>query len=502
MSVYYRFVHERLDSYRSLELNVNSIKTSDLKVLVAEHAGLGKEYTRLFDLRVYDTEEKEVYPDEKLIPVYSRVVIQRIPWRELKEIHHEAQRSINIAEDQEDELESKLTLPSEYICKLCNCPLINPVLIKCAGSCGTSACRDCVQRYLEKNKNVAVKACPACNQRFRGSVPNKSLANILATIDWDQFIFPIRNKSDIEKNQLNNNLETNANLKSDDPNSVKQHEVITLFNSKDADKPKTVEIDPNSHTMITQSTDIKHNLTHINASAEIDASYIEDSVQNIVLSDNADFRSAESIPINISSMQDQVLESTIKSGFIKPHGIKTQSIIPQPHNRIGISTTISHAIHQQYIDAWGTSGTGFPYGTDPNSAYVPTYPNTFSHTFPYGIPHVMTQSAYPYPTHTAHYQSPSEIIFPVCNPYLTEKQKIQISMSFPLLSKEIFLLIQQAQQRIKEIWNLLPKPIRCSLLKESDSAGSSSDKKIKLQRKRKDYTAKNSTLKKRFTVDC
>ncbi|KAH8583700.1 zinc finger protein [Cryptosporidium sp. chipmunk genotype I] len=537
MSVYYRFLHEKSDSYRAIELNVTSVRTSDLKILVAEHAGLGKEYMKLFDLKVFDNDEKEAFPDDKLLPIYSRVVIQRIPWRELKEIHHDAQRSI--VEGEETEIvETKLTLPSEYICKLCGFPLINPVLIKCAGSCGASACRDCVKNYLEKNKALAVKPCPSCGQRFRGSVPNKSLANMLATIDWDKFNYPVRNpETDVSKDSDNLLKHQDSSISGEalthdsvsiaktDPEldeikvitecstfaqdlnpsssfiqvgeSTKKDPCIQEININESSEPKptipqTTTADPASRNEENKASSNIQSTTDesLSAISSVTATNLTAELKPLsppIITNLSEQSIETSIPVLPKAKAAQPSYSSLPNPMLPPHHapplIATHQLPPHPG---------MHA-PPPFMDPWNMQGHPYP-------AYAPDgAPHHFHPGYP-GAPFPQTGPAHPYgyiiqpPSiinpgmygANTHFQPFVETILPICGPYLTEEQQIQLAMSFPLLSEENFELIKQAQQSVKDIWGLLPKSIRSSLLQETQDFGIPNEKK-KLFKKRKDY---------------
>ncbi|EAK88995.1 hypothetical protein [Cryptosporidium parvum Iowa II] len=539
MSVYYRFLHEKSDSYRAIELNVTSVRTSDLKMLVAEHAGLGKEYMKLFDLKVFDNDEKEAFPDDKLLPIYSRVVIQRIPWRELKEIHHDAQRSIAEGEETEVVEETKLTLPSEYICKLCGFPLLNPVLIKCAGSCGASACRDCVKNYLEQNKAVAVKPCPSCGQRFRGSVPNKSLANMLSTIDWDKFNYPVRNsEADVSKDSdhLLKNQDTSisgealthdsVSVAKTDPelDEVKiSMEVNTLAQNLNQDSSSVpvgeslqkdlcvVENNTNESSehklAIPQAPNVdstyrnEGNLASINVQNTTDES-LNATSSAIATNLNAELKQLS--PPNITNLNEQSIETSIpiipKAKAAAPSYSGLPAPVLPPHHAPPLIATHQLPPHPgihappPFMDPWNMQGHPYPaYAPDGASHHFhPGYPGApfpqTGPTHPYGYviqpPNMINPGIYG--AH-AHFQPFVEPILPICGPYLTEEQQIQLAMSFPMLSKENFELIKQAQQSVKDIWGLLPKSIRSSLLQETQDFGNSNEKKSKLFKKRKDY---------------
>ncbi|KAH7649037.1 hypothetical protein FG379_001406 [Cryptosporidium bovis] len=643
MSLYYRFLHERSESYRSIELNVSSIRTSDLKLLVAEHSGLSKEYMKLFDLKVLDTDEKEIFPDDKLLPVYSRVVIQRIPWRELKEIHHDAQKSIN-NEVVETVAEKKLTLPSEYICKLCNYPLINPVLIKCIGSCGASACRDCVKNYLEQNKSVAIKSCPSCGQRFRGSVPNKSLANMLAAIDWDKFDYPVRNpkmessnagnnrvveeglpsgdlgfsgnnnldnnigkeelfeNSNIELNNSNipdsnlrnvynvkneefDSLENNSNSSQNINNSVSLKSVYSsgivsntseeLSTAKSSSNTPSVSMVNNNEiaqesalvreggTDLTSKSSVAEVLETINFSNSGTKESIIQNQSNILVSQQQVSRNTNShnhssatfnsslVPL-LSANNNTVVPSTTNTntnaaahpnintttsppmsssvpGSHPPHPSSIGSNIPMLHPQ---SIPPHPGVHPQYIDAWPMQGPhpymtqfppetpghpipfhqgGFPTtpfpphpiarqqnGRVPTVATIQTVPVVAGVPTVPGAPHQFGYAMPPPPpgTHPTHFHQPYiETIMPICGPYLTEKQRIRLAMSFPMLSEENFNLIKAAQQSVKDIWSLLPKSIRTSLIQETPElniSANNSDRRGKSFKKRKDYNGNSN----------
>ncbi|KAH8741427.1 hypothetical protein FG386_003274 [Cryptosporidium ryanae] len=644
MSIYYRFLHERSESYRSIELNVSSIRTSDLKLLVAEHSGLSKEYMKLFDLKVLDTDEKEIFSDDKLLPIYSRVVIQRIPWRELKEIHHDAQKSINNEEVVETVAETKLTLPSEYICKLCNYPLINPVLIKCIGSCGASACRDCVKNYLEENKSVTIKSCPSCKQRFRGSVPNKSLANMLAAINWDKFNYPVRNpkmesnnagnniiveeelkpkdlglsgnnldnnigKKELFKNrniELNNSsipesnlrnfsnvqneefdsLGSNSNSTQNINNSVSiksayssgivsntsdelsakkssaTHPVVMVNNNEiaqgsalinegggelksklgaaetintlNSSNPGTKEIkikNKSSISVLKKQQVSQNNNSHHHPSATCNSSPIPlpGATNNVVVPSIANVNTINTAHPNISTTTSSPLMSSSVAGSHPPHPPPTGPNIPILHPQ---NIPPHPGIHHQYMDSWTMQGphpyitqfppdvpghpvpfhqNGFPTapfpahpithqqnGPVPTVATIPTLPVVAGlTTVPGAPPHQFGYAMPPPPpgTHPAHFHQPyTETITPICGPYLTEKQRIKLAMSFPMLSEDIFNLIKAAQQSVKDIWSLLPKPVRSSLLQETHELNvpKNNDKKGKSFKKRKDYSGNSN----------
>ncbi|OII74311.1 uncharacterized protein cubi_01155 [Cryptosporidium ubiquitum] len=536
MSVYYRFLHEKSDSYRAIELNVNSVRTSDLKMLVAEHAGLGKEYMKLFDLKVFDNDEKEAFPDDKLLPIYSRVVIQRIPWRELKEIHHEAQRSIAEGEETEVVEEAKLTLPSEYICKLCGFPLLNPVLIKCAGSCGASACRDCVKNYLEQNKAVAVKPCPSCGQRFRGSVPNKSLANVLATIDWDKFNYPVRNpetdvskdsdnlikqqdssisgeaithdsasltRTDPELDDFKTNAEGNVLLQDLNPESnsipvienIQKDVFVAKTNHNETSEPNPVLPQASTVDPVSRS---EGNVAPSNIQITIDEGT---SINSSNTTTNLTAESKLPSSPTITGLTEQSIETSIpilpKAKTIPPSYSSLPAPILPPHHASPLIATHQLPPHPgihapPYMDPWNIQGHPYP-AYAPDGAphhFHPGYPGApFPQpgpTHPYGYiiqpPNMMNPGMF-----GTHFQPFVETILPICGPYLTEEQQIQLAMSFPMLSEENFELIKQAQQSVKDIWGLLPKSIRSSLLQETQDFGNPSEKKNKLFKKRKEY---------------
>ncbi|KAJ1608102.1 hypothetical protein OJ253_2076 [Cryptosporidium canis] len=536
MSVYYRFSHEKSDSFRSMEMSLNTIRTSDLKVLVAEHAGLGKEYMKLFDLKVFDEEEKEALPDDKMLPIYSRVVIKRIPWKELKEIHHEAQRIMIEGEETEPVEEAKLTLPSEYICKLCKYPLINPVLIKCAGSCGASACRDCVKNYLEQNKSVAVKSCPSCGQRFRGSVPNKSLANMLATIEWEKFNYPVRSS------EAKPSADTDDLAKQNGPDLAGEAQVggsisgASMEPELEETKPslecnavvQDVSIESSSalHEESSQKDPLALKPTHQDSEANPTVSQVPSADQIPVVAQNPSEETiSASIPTigqsisteanppsaPITNFGEQCVDTSIPVPSVSNAAPPAYPSLPPqvlpPHNApplIANHPLPPHpAMHPPllYMDPWNMQGHPYP------GFVQDVAPHHFHPGYP-GAPFPQSGPAHQYgyvmqPPNMANpgmygpqFQPLVETIVPICGPYLTEEQQFQLAMSFPMLSEENFELIKQAQQSVKDIWALLPKSIRSSLLQETPETASQPEKKNKPFKKRKDYGSSQNNVNK------
>ncbi|KAF7458716.1 dense granular protein GRA10 [Cryptosporidium felis] len=532
MSVYYRFLHEKSDSYRAIELSVSSVRTSDLKVLVAEHAGLGKEYMKLFDLKVFDNDEKETFPDDKLLPIYSRVVIQRIPWRELKEIHHEAQRTIVEEEDVEFEAEPKLTLPQEYICKLCGYPLLNPVLVKCAGGCGASACRDCVKNYLDQNKAVTVKPCPSCGQRFRGSVPNKSLANVLATIEWEKFNYPVRDLENTTSKDFDGlakgdgpseNLEAimcdSSATKAEEES--KQRECVAIQGStpdqsnasnegiaipQNSLPPRGIFEDPDSLSLVSQLPSAESSMTKVAGAFPGDHTLAEDGFASVLPPEPTPGGLKQS-HINLATQQtiETTISSTQKNQTPAVYSNPSVPLLPSHHPPPPIAThQLPHpGVHPPpFMDPWNMQGHPYPVPFNPEGGphhFHPGYPGTaFAQPgpgHPYGYimqpPNLMNPGVYP---PQAHFQPYTETIAPICGPYLTEEQRIQLAMSFPLLSEENFNLIKQAQQSVKDIWSMLPKSVRSSLLQETPDLGNTTEKKNKPFKKRKEQYNQNGVV--------
>lgn len=202
--VYYRFVHETDESFKRLEFQGTSIMAGDMKILVAKSSGLEKEFARKFDLKLFTaasspqsstlnattTELTEIASDLTMIPVMSRIVIQRVLWQQKPVIEHVASVDqpapcLTAAATGTPQKRVLRPFPPEYLCPLCSSVLLHPVVVRCSSKCGLSACRKCVQDKLN-----AKRVCPFCEGRVQSVIANKALAAIVSRLDLAEFDVP------------------------------------------------------------------------------------------------------------------------------------------------------------------------------------------------------------------------------------------------------------------------------------------------------------------------
>lgn len=189
--LHYRFYSEKA-GFRQLPLDSDSISVADLKVLIAERNGLGREFARKMDLRLFQEDEKQEYKDDcQLVQAYSKVVVQRTAWMVHQDIQHKARTALTSNEwktAEERKLETKKKhFPPEFLCLICSYVISQPMLVKCTGNCGLSACRNCIQKHIQTSKT-----CPFCKSGFRAVIRNKRLEQLLNNLNLDEFDCPKR----------------------------------------------------------------------------------------------------------------------------------------------------------------------------------------------------------------------------------------------------------------------------------------------------------------------
>jgi hypothetical protein len=179
--IYYRFAHEKTDIYKTLELDKNSVSTENVKFLIAQATGLEKEFGRAFDLKLFlQTSNGSQIVEQNDLMTGSHIIVQRVAWREKPNIEHV------IKSDEMEKTSLLRPFPPEYVCPLCHNILTFPVVVRCVGKCGLSACRACV-----KEKLLHEDSCPFCSSRVLNIIANKALSNIIGKLHLNEFQLPL-----------------------------------------------------------------------------------------------------------------------------------------------------------------------------------------------------------------------------------------------------------------------------------------------------------------------
>lgn len=205
-SVSFRFVHETNDRFQLLEFDSDKISIADLKILIAKATGLEKEFARKFDIKVYlfdssslssssspasssssedatlnDRQPSPPFNDSEFVFPGTKLLIQRVAWRARPDIEHTAQTELS--EDRPSKKQdTKRSFPPEFVCPLCKCVLINPVVLRCSSKCGRSACRRCIEEKFKEKRN-----CPFCNGYVQTVIANKTLGELISKLDLSSF---------------------------------------------------------------------------------------------------------------------------------------------------------------------------------------------------------------------------------------------------------------------------------------------------------------------------
>ncbi|CDR97948.1 hypothetical protein, conserved [Babesia bigemina] len=205
--IFYRFGSER-GIWRELQLDSSSgILVSDLKIMIAQETSLSKDFTRKTNLIVclYDensSEEPKPLDDNVVVHVGSRVLLNRIAWTPATPIFHEARTEFD--GDVADDKPRLRPFPVSLLCKLCGCPMKDPVLVKCSANCGSSGCCACLLSHFadsliknEEGVETAVytlsdrRSCPFCTYGFVSAfLQNRQMAAVLLELDFSNFDIP------------------------------------------------------------------------------------------------------------------------------------------------------------------------------------------------------------------------------------------------------------------------------------------------------------------------
>ncbi|GAW79141.1 hypothetical protein, conserved [Plasmodium gonderi] len=131
----------------------------------------------------------------------------------VSDITHKAKKEISV----DVEEKQKINVPNEFLCKLCNCILIDSHIIVCSNNCGYSVCKSCILFYIlnkfvihnEKKTNPVIDMsrlknttvmCPLCNGLFKYCIWNKKLEMTLKKLleernDIDSFKFNVEERN-------------------------------------------------------------------------------------------------------------------------------------------------------------------------------------------------------------------------------------------------------------------------------------------------------------------
>lgn len=195
--IQYRFGHERV--WHPLEFEGTKIHVTQLRDQIAKNCGLEKDSNRRLTIRLSEAQTSKEFTDNDMISVGSQVIAQRVPIYQIDVIKHTAKTHFTASElkPNESEKNKKPPLPQPYICDICHYVLEKPVQLRCTGKCnGKTVCRSHLEEYLTQNPTRPRLSCPLDGPKATMgtpyAIPNKRVARMLQTMNFDAFEFPKR----------------------------------------------------------------------------------------------------------------------------------------------------------------------------------------------------------------------------------------------------------------------------------------------------------------------